>query len=130
MIISEQDKLYDEFLDETIKLLRKDKLYLMAADLELMTNLKDSDNDIRLAFNGVLWKLEEHYEDNMKGELENIIKMIPKIADPENENTLKIVQALKQMAAAEEEEEETLTQEEIEAELAGIDKEEDNSPLI
>lgn len=130
MRLSEQNKLYYDFMEEASALLKKDNSPIVENIIEIMFFDLKSSTKMQLAFNNVLWKLDERYEANMKGELENIIKMIPKIADPDDQNTKRIVQAFQQMVDAEEEETETLTQEEIDAELADFDEEEDNSPLI
>ncbi len=126
MRISEQKKLYDDFMVETIALLKKDNLPVVAKMIEVAKNDNKSSTNIRLAFNNILWKLDERYDANMKGELENILKMIPVIADPEDENTKKIMGTIREMIEAENAPTETMTTEEIDAELG--DEEDDNSP--
>lgn len=127
MRLSEERDLYNNFMSEIIALLEKDNLPLVAKMIRVILADTKSSSDVQLAFSNVLWKLDERYDANMKGELENILKMIPVIADPKDDNTIKIMGTIRELIEAENEVTETLTQEEIDAELADMD-EDDNSP--
>ncbi len=126
MRISEQRKLYDGFITEAIALLYKDNQEISAKMLEMIFVNPSTTSNLQLAFNNVIWQLDNKYEADMKAELENILKMIPVIADPEDENTKKIMGTIREMIEAENTPTETMTKEEIDAELG--DEEDDNSP--
>lgn len=99
--ISRQEQGFNFFVETLMKLILADKDIPNKRDAiaffqDLFSHKATRSNMIQ-AFSNFMWDFDDKVQQDVANELQTILDMIPKIADPENENTKKIAGALKNM---------------------------------
>lgn len=126
-----QEAAFQTFSNDLLLLFEKEGFVLAAAGMKEAFGHPKARGCFEQALNNVLWKEDDRAEQEQAKELSVILEMIPKIADPEDSNTQKIMQMIQEFIDEANQPSETMTQEEIDAELGEeLEGEEDNTPLI
>lgn len=130
---SKQEQAFNEVTETFMRLIERDgriehKKEVLAFYNDLFEHPGVRNNMLQ-AFSNFLWHLDANQDAKAVGALQDFLDLIPKIADPENENTQKIMQHLRTLI-----EEETNTDSEdvsVDEDLSEVGGgDEDNTPLL
>lgn len=92
------DKEFESFRQEAFK--QNARIQDMPIDTPVDPEMVETFNDIfRQPFQNVMLQTEDKIQADVTSELKTILKMIPKVADPENENTKKIMGTIEELIA-------------------------------
>lgn len=98
---SRQEVAYKEFLTTFFKLIDRardipDK-EVIKTEMHEIFGYPVIEKNMMQAFSNFMWSMDDEIARQVHNEIAFMVKMIPELADPENENTQKIVENLTQM---------------------------------